>query len=62
MPSCGLSQGDPLSPHLFILCSEVLPAMIRKAVEVGLIKGLKLARSAIPISHLFFVDDTFFSF
>lgn len=50
------------SLYMFILCSEVLSTMIQKAIEIVVIKGLKLALSAIPVLHLFFVDDTLFSF
>ncbi|MCI58454.1 putative non-LTR retroelement reverse transcriptase, partial [Trifolium medium] len=31
---CGLKQGDPLAPHLFLLVVEGLGALMRKAVEI----------------------------
>ena len=60
IPSRGLHQGDPLSPYLFILCTEVLSGMCMKAQEVGLIPGVRVARNSPPINHLLFVDDTMF--
>ena len=60
--SRGLRQGDPLSPYLFILCAEGLSSLIRVNEKAGLIHGVKVARSAPMVSHLFFTDDSFLFF
>lgn len=57
-PSRGLRQGDPLSPYLFILCSEVLGNLLDKAEAKGLISGFPFARGALLVNHLFFADDS----
>ncbi|XP_012849427.1 PREDICTED: caffeic acid 3-O-methyltransferase-like [Erythranthe guttata] len=59
IPSRGLRQGDPLSPYLFIICTEALIAMINKATENGLLdQGIKVAPTAPMVSSLCFADDT----
>uniref|UniRef100_A0A803QAN7 Reverse transcriptase domain-containing protein n=1 Tax=Cannabis sativa TaxID=3483 RepID=A0A803QAN7_CANSA len=59
-PKRGLRQGDPLSPFLFILCSEVLSKLITRAEANGELSGVKVSRDAVPISHLFYADDAIF--
>lgn len=56
-PRRGLRQGDPPSPYLFLLCAEGFSALIRKAENRGSLTGIRIARNAPPISHLFFADD-----
>ncbi|XP_012837869.1 PREDICTED: uncharacterized protein LOC105958402 [Erythranthe guttata] len=51
-------EGDPLSPYLFILCTEALLAMIRQAQIDGSLQGIKIAPTAPSVSCLFFADDT----
>ncbi|XP_056848921.1 uncharacterized protein LOC130499048 [Raphanus sativus] len=60
VPSRGLRQGDPLSPYLFILCTEVLSGLCNKAQENGTLPGVKVGRHCPPINHLLFADDTMF--
>jgi hypothetical protein len=56
-PSRGLQQGNPLSPFLFILGSEVLSRLLYHEEALGNLHGIKMARSCPSISHLFFADD-----
>ena len=47
-----------LSPLLFLVCSEGLSALLKKAGEQGTLKGVAACTSGPKISHLFFfVDD-----
>lgn len=57
-PQRGLRQGDPLSPYLFILASEVLSLMISSHAANGSLKGIKVARSSPMLTHCMFADDT----
>ncbi|CAL8162629.1 unnamed protein product [Prunus armeniaca] len=45
-PSQGLRQGDPLSPYLFLIISEVLSLNISTLVNEGELAGVKVARGA----------------
>jgi hypothetical protein len=56
-PSRGLRQGDPLSPFLFIMGSELLSRLLLKEERLGKIKGMKIARLSSAINHLLFADD-----
>ncbi|KAA3485169.1 reverse transcriptase [Gossypium australe] len=56
-PHRGLRQGDPLSPFLFLICSEGLSALMRTAKKNGLIRGARASRREPVISHLLFTDD-----
>ncbi|CAN0839533.1 Transposon TX1 uncharacterized 149 kDa protein [Linum grandiflorum] len=60
LPSRGLRQGCPLSPFLFILCTEGLSAMTRNATREGRLVGSRVCRGAPSVTHLLFPDDSFF--
>ncbi|WJX46635.1 beta-amyrin 28-monooxygenase [Trifolium repens] len=54
----GLKQGDPLAPLLFLLVSDGLGALMRKAVERGRFKPFCVGRNNMQISMLQYADDT----
>ncbi|CAN1760768.1 LINE-1 retrotransposable element ORF2 protein, partial [Linum perenne] len=57
-PTRGLRQGDPLSPFLFILTSNILSFMIQKESDLGGIKGIRLNNNSHVLNHMLFADDT----
>ncbi|CAL9234962.1 unnamed protein product [Arabidopsis halleri] len=59
-PQRGIRQGDPLSPYLFIICSEVLSCLYNKAQANGSLPGLRVAKGSPRVNHLLFADDTMF--
>ena len=57
-PSRGIRQGNPLSPYLFLLCSEGLHRLIQRAANFGEIKGVSICRNGPKLTHLLFADDS----
>ena len=54
----GLRQGDPLSPYLFILVSEGLVCILKKAHDLNLIEAVSIGKAKVNLKHLQFADDT----
>ncbi|XP_075636519.1 uncharacterized protein LOC142608713 [Castanea sativa] len=57
-PTRGIRQGDPLSPFLFLLCTEGLNRLIKRAECNGDIHGYSLCRRGPKLTHLLFADDS----
>ena len=60
VPGRGLRQGDPLSPFIFILCTEALVSLLNHAENQEKITGMRVARASPSVSHLLFADDSLF--
>lgn len=58
-PSRGIKQGDPLSPYLFILCTEELSELIKRYKGLDWLHGVRVAGSAPTISHMLYSDDSY---
>lgn len=58
MASRGIHQGDPLSPFLFRLVSEILGAIINKLYVNGQYEGFIVGKEKIHIPLLQYANDT----
>ncbi|KAF7841604.1 putative RNA-directed DNA polymerase [Senna tora] len=61
-PQRGIRQGDPLSPYLFLLCSNILSCMLHKEERINKLQGIQFGRRGPRISHLMYADDTILFF
>ncbi|XP_040372957.1 uncharacterized protein LOC121052298 [Rosa chinensis] len=59
VPSCGIRQGCPLSPYLFLFVAEGFSRLLQQAKATRQIYGVRISRSPPSISHLFHADDSF---
>ena len=57
-PTRGIRLRDPLSPLLFLLCTQGLHGLIQHATRVGDIKGFSLCRRGPTLTHLLFANDS----
>lgn len=53
----GIRQGDPISPYLFLLCTEGLTSLFKRVGPGYLSKGIRVGIHAPWVSHLLFADD-----
>ncbi|KAL6140822.1 hypothetical protein ACLB2K_059115 [Fragaria x ananassa] len=58
-PTRGLRQGDPLSPYLFLLCTEGFYALVQRMHDNSSLVGIKVCKRAPILHHLLFADDSF---
>ena len=56
-PTRGIRHGDPISPYLFLLCSEGLTCMLKVRGPQYISRGVRVSLHSPWISHLLFADD-----
>ncbi|KAJ3679594.1 hypothetical protein LUZ60_017605 [Juncus effusus] len=56
-PKCGLRQGSPLSPYMFILGMDVLARSLLFAAHSGFITGIELTPSSPTLTHRLYAND-----
>ena len=57
-PTRGIRQGEPLSPFLFLLCTEGLHGLITQSTLRGDIHGFSMSRRSPSLTHLLFANDS----
>jgi hypothetical protein len=58
IPTRGIRQGDPISPYLFLMCTEALISLLSRADGTGVLEGVPMSRRGPRLNHLFFADDS----
>lgn len=58
LPSRWLRQGHPLSPYLFLICTNGLTTLLKEARLRREISSLKICKVGPNIIHLLFADDS----
>ncbi|CAI9771184.1 unnamed protein product [Fraxinus pennsylvanica] len=58
VPSRGLRQGDPISPYLFLLCTEGLISLMNEAESTSRLTSIQVCQRAPRVNHLLFADDS----
>lgn len=60
IPTREIRQGDPLSPFLYIICTEALIAQLRGVEVEGWITRLKIVQEKTLVPHLLFANESLF--